>query len=318
MARRSTSGLSCLIAIDKPQGLTSHDVVGRVRRILGERRVGHAGTLDPLATGVLVVGVGQATRLMGLLTLDDKRYVARIAFGAETDTDDAEGSVTRTADVPARLGEDAVAAAVVASLVGECDQQPPAYSAVSVDGRRAYARARAGEQVELPTRHVTIHEASLMGIESRDPLVWECAFHVSKGTYIRSIARDLGRSMGTAAHLVGLRRVAAGLIGEDVCTTLERLEELGSEGVSELVLDPTAALRLATHELSDYERDALAVGRRFGCRTVTAADGSERAPQEGERVSLVRDGRLMGVWECREGRLRSVATFPDGVMGVCR
>ena len=316
MARRSTSGLSCLIAIDKPLGLTSHDVVGRVRRILGERRVGHAGTLDPLATGVLVVGVGQATRLMGQLTLDDKRYVARIAFGAETTTDDAEGEVTRVAEVPARLAEPGVAAAVVASLAGECDQLPPAYSAVSIDGKRAYARARAGEEVELPTRHVTIHEATLLGVEPGDLLVWECGFHVSKGTYIRSIARDLGRSLSTAAHLVGLRRVAAGPVDESVCTTLEQLEELGPAGVSEVALDPTYALRLATHELNDYERDALAVGRRFNCRSVRDTDGTERPPCEGERVSLVRDGRLMGVWSYADGRLRSVATFPDGVMGV--
>lgn len=316
--RRSASGINCLLAIDKPLGLSSHDVVGRVRRILQERRVGHAGTLDPAATGVLVVGVGQATRLLGMLTLDDKRYDAKIAFGCETATDDAEGEVTREAKVPARLAEPAVAQAVVASLVGPCEQTPPAYSAISVEGRRAYDRARSGEEVVLPTRHVMIHDASLLGVEEGERLVWECSFHVSKGTYIRSIARDLGRSMGTAAHLCGLRRTASGPIGLDRCVTLEELERIGGAGVMEHAIDPAAALGLPTHELSDYEREASAVGKRFGCRTVTDADGTTRRPREGERICLVRDGLLMGVWELRDGRMASVSNFPEGIGGVSR
>ena len=316
--KRSASGINCLLAIDKPLGLSSHDVVGRVRRILGERRVGHAGTLDPDASGVLVVGVGQATRLLGMLTLDDKRYDARIAFGCETTTDDAEGEVVREADVPARLGEPAVAQAVVASLVGTSEQVPPAYSAISVDGRRAYDRARSGEEVELPARTVTVHEAQLTGVETGERLVWDCSFHVSKGTYIRSIARDLGRSMGTAAHLCGLRRSASGPIGLDSCVTLEELERAGAAGVMGCALDPAKALGLATHELSDYELEASAVGRRFGCRSVMDPDGAERQPQEGERISLVRDGRLMGVWELRDGRMACVANFPEGIGGVTR
>ena len=315
---RAPSGINCLIAIDKPQGLTSHDVVGRVRRILGERRVGHAGTLDPLATGVLVVGVGQATRLLGQLTLDDKRYEARICFGSETETDDEEGAVTRVAEVPARLSEEAVAAAVVASLAGECDQVPPAYSAVSVDGRRSYARARAGEAVELPSRHVTIHEARLLSVEAGERLVWECAFHVSKGTYIRSIARDLGRSMGTAAHLGGLVRTAAGPVGRERCVTLERLEELGPARVLEAALDPARVLGVCRHDLNDYERAARETGRPFSCRAVTDPSGFVRAPEEGDRVALLDGSALWGLWEQRDGRLRSLVNFADGVQGVVR
>ena len=148
--RRSASGINCLIAVDKPLGLSSHDVVNRVRRILGERRVGHAGTLDPAASGVLVLGVGQAARLLGMLTLDDKRYDARIAFGAQTSTDDAEGEVIRTASVPERLGDQAVAQVVFSSLVGPCDQTPPAYSAISIDGKRAYDRARGERKSSFP------------------------------------------------------------------------------------------------------------------------------------------------------------------------
>ena len=316
--RRSSSGINCLLAIDKPLGLSSHDVVGRVRRILGERRVGHAGTLDPAASGVLVIGVGQATRLLGMLTLDDKRYDASIAFGCETATDDAEGEVVREAEVPARLAEPAVAGAVVASLVGPCEQTPPAYSAISVDGRRAYDRARAGEEVVLPARHVVVHEATLVGVREGERLVWDCSVHVSKGTYIRSIARDLGRSMGTAAHLCALRRTASGPIGLDACVTLEELEATGASDVMAHAIDPAAALGLSTHELTDYERDAAAVGRRFGCRKVVDANGGERQPHEGEHICLVRDGLLRGVWELRDGHMACVSNFPEGIGGVVR
>ncbi|MBP3893214.1 MAG: tRNA pseudouridine(55) synthase TruB [Atopobiaceae bacterium] len=314
--RRSESGINCLLAIDKPLGLSSHDVVNRVRRILGERRVGHAGTLDPAASGVLVIGVGQAARLLGMLTLDDKRYDARIAFGAQTSTDDAEGEVVRTAEVPARLAEPAVAEVICASLMGPCDQMPPAYSAISVDGRRAYDRARKGEDVELPVRHVTIYEARLNGVERQDALVWDCSFHVSKGTYIRSIARDLGESLGTASHLCGLRRTASGPIGLSQCVTLEELEAAGPNGVGGLFLDPVMALQLPHHELNDYERDAVKVGRQFGCRMIVLPDGSMRPPVESDRVALVRDGRLMGVWEMRGSRLACVANFTDGIEGA--
>lgn len=314
--KRGMSGINCLIAIDKPLGISSHDVVNRVRRILGERRVGHAGTLDPDASGVLVVGVGQATRLLGLLTLDDKRYDACIRFGAETNTDDAEGIVTREAEVTARLGEPAVAAAVVASLVGTSMQVPPAFSAISIDGKRAYKMARKGEDVDIPAREVTVYEAGLRRVKSTMPLEWECSFHVSKGTYIRSLARDLGRSMGTAAHLCALRRTASGPIGETYCVSLKKLEEVGPQGIAAYQLDPTRALGFATHELNDYELEALRVGRRFNCREVRSTDGQRCVPREGERVSLHRGGLLMGVWEQRNGRLASVATFPDGIAGV--
>lgn len=314
--KRNASGISRLLAIDKPRGLSSHDVVNRVRRILGERRVGHAGTLDPDASGVLVVGVGPATRLLGMLTLDDKRYLARIAFGSETDTDDAEGAVVRTADVPARLHEEAVARVVVESLAGSFEQIPPAYSAISVNGKRAYDRARSGEAVALPARPVTIYEAHLRCVEAGEPLVWDCDFHVSKGTYIRSVARDLGRSMGTAAHLCGLQRTASGPIGIDQCLTLEELEQLGPARVSERALDPVAALELARHELNDYELAAAAVGKHFTCRRVVDAGGLERPAREGERICLISGSRLMGVWEVHGGRVSSVANFTEGIGGV--
>ena len=314
--RRSTSGISCLLAIDKPLGLSSHDVVNRVRRTLGERRVGHAGTLDPAASGVLVVGVGQATRLLGLLTLDDKRYEAHIAFGTQTSTDDAEGEVILTAEVPDRLADAGVAAAVVSSLVGPCDQVPPAFSAISVDGKRAYDRARSGEVVDLPVRHVTIHEAELLGVESVDPIVWRCSLHVSKGTYVRSIARDLGQSLGTAAHLCGLRRTSSGPIGLERCLALDALEGMTADEAIEHSLDPSVALALPLRMLSPSELEDVRCGRQIPLGLVRDRSGVQVSPRQGERVCLVHDGKLHGVWELRGRRLASVATFPDGVMGV--
>lgn len=317
--RRGTSGISCLLAVDKPLGLSSHDVVSHVRRALGERRVGHAGTLDPAASGVLVVGVGNATRLMGLLTLDEKGYEALIAFGSQTDTDDAEGQVIATAPVPPELADPAFAASAVASLVGECDQVPPAFSAISVDGKRSYARARAGEQVELAPRHVTILSAALLGIEgtAAEP-VWRCAFRVSKGTYIRALARDLGASLGTAAHLCGLRRTASGSIGLGACVTLERLEAEGPAALKACQLDPARALSLPVRLLDEAEASDVACGRRIegGLVLDLGGDAGLRPPREQERVSLVRGGRLLGVWSCRRGRLACEANFPQGVSGV--
>ena len=179
--RRGESGLSCLVAVDKPLGLTSHDVVSRVRRSVGERRVGHAGTLDPLATGVLVVGVGQATRLLGLLSLDEKGYEALFSFGRETETDDAEGATRREAPVPPQLADEAFARRAVEGLVGEVDQVPPAYSAISVGGRRAYDAARSGSAVELAPRHVRILEAGLLAVEEAPvgSLAWRVSLRVS-------------------------------------------------------------------------------------------------------------------------------------------
>lgn len=314
--RRAPSGLSLLLAVDKPTGISSHDVVNRVRRALGERRVGHAGTLDPAASGVMVVGVGPAARLLGQLTLDDKRYVASIVFGTETSTDDEEGEVTLTAGVPVSLADTEVARAGVAALVGTYDQVPPAYSAISVDGKRAYARARAGQQVELPARTVSVYEAELLALSEGAPLVWTCAFHVSKGTYIRSLARDLGRAMGSAAHLCGLRRTASGSVDTACCLTLDELERLEVPALVERALNPVQALALPSHRLSEEELHEVKLGRRLPCPATIDAGGVLRAPQPGERLALVYGTLLMGVWECRGGALASVANFPNGVTGV--
>jgi tRNA pseudouridine55 synthase len=204
---------SGLVILDKPAGLTSHQVVGRVRRLLSTRKVGHAGTLDPMATGVLVLGVNRATRLLGLLALDDKAYAATIRLGVTTRTDDAEGEVLAAVGA-ADLDQDRVNAAV-AALTGELTQVPSAVSAIKVDGVRAYARVRAGHEVTLSPRAVRVNrfeigerrEAKVDDVEVVDlDVVVEC----STGTYIRALARDLGAALGTGGHLAALRRLRAG------------------------------------------------------------------------------------------------------------
>jgi tRNA pseudouridine55 synthase len=199
--------------------MTSHDVVARVRRLAGTRKVGHAGTLDPMATGVLVLGLNRATRLLGHLTLTDKRYDATIRLGTSTTTDDAEGEVLETHTVDG-LSEDAVRTAL-ASYVGEIDQVPSAVSAVKVGGRRAYARVRAGEAVDLPPRRVRIHSLEVSGVELPDVRI---SVHCSSGTYVRAIARDLGGALGVGAHLTALRRTAVGPFTLADTHTLEHLE----------------------------------------------------------------------------------------------
>lgn len=314
--RRQPSALNALLAVNKPVGLTSHDVVSRVRRAVSEKRVGHAGTLDPAASGVLIVGIGQATKLLGLITLDSKSYRARVRFGAQTDTDDAEGQVITTAPVPAELYDPEFAAATVAGLVGETDQVPPAYSAISVNGKRAYAMARDGQQVELAPRHITIHETRFLGLEQDDEgLTWSFDVHASKGTYIRSIARDLGESLGTKAHLCGLVRTSAGPVGLDSCVELDALAEGGADFVLEHCLDPVALLGMSARQVELSEVTDIACGRRIACGQVTDG-GSLRAPRDGEKVCLVFDQGLVGIWERRGQVLACVSNFPQAIVGV--
>ncbi len=310
MSRRP-SAFSALVAIDKPAGLTSHDVVSRVRRAVGEKRVGHAGTLDPAATGVLVVGIGQATRLLGLLTLERKGYLATLALGAETTTDDAEGEVTATAAVPPELLEPDRAAEEVARLVGERDQVPPRFSAVSVGGRRAYDAARAGEELELSARHVTIHAAMLVGVRP-DERSWVVGLDVSKGTYVRSIARDLGRELGCLAHVSELRRTFSGPVTLADCVSLDELEERGADLARERCLDPVAALGLRVRDLAVEEVADVVSGRRIPAGALR--DGGAPAPEE--RVALVFDGGLVGIWRREGARLVCVSNFPQGIEGV--
>ena len=212
-----------LLIIDKPSGLTSHQVVGRVRRVFGTRKVGHAGTLDPMATGVLIVGLNRATRLLGHLALHDKSYLATIRLGQRTDTDDAEGEVVAQSDA-----SDITAAqieAAIAGLRGEIMQVPSQVSAIKVAGQRAYARVRAGEQVELAARPVTLSRFEVLAAREHDgfrdlDVVVDC----STGTYVRALARDLGATLGVGGHLTSLRRTRIGGYQLDRAVELDALE----------------------------------------------------------------------------------------------
>ncbi|MBX9929821.1 MAG: tRNA pseudouridine(55) synthase TruB [Gemmatimonadaceae bacterium] len=205
MTPTSTDGL---LLVDKPAGISSHDVVLAARRAVREKRIGHGGTLDPFATGLLVLLVGRATRLLQYLHAEPKVYTASVAFGAETDTEDLGGTVTHEAPLPTRSTLEAAAS----TLVGTIAQLPPAYSAKRVDGQRAYALARAGKEVTLAPVEVTIHALQLSEFEPSGDRVSRCRMHVTcgGGTYIRSLARDLARAAGSAAHLTALRRERAG------------------------------------------------------------------------------------------------------------
>ncbi|HEY7280177.1 MAG TPA: tRNA pseudouridine(55) synthase TruB [Actinomycetota bacterium] len=206
-----------LVLVDKPGGMTSHDVVNRVRRALGTRKVGHAGTLDPMATGLLVIGVGRATRLLRYLSGLDKDYEGAARLGEETDTLDADGAITRTAPVTATRAD--IDAAFL-GLTGDLDQRPPAYSAVKVGGEAMHRAARRGEAVEAPARRVHVASFVVTSFDGRDA---GFACTVSSGTYVRVLAADAGAALGCGAHLVALRRTRVGPFGIDEATPLDAL-----------------------------------------------------------------------------------------------
>ncbi len=217
MARRRPPSVHGLLVIDKPAGMTSHDVVSHVRRRLGERRVGHAGTLDPGATGVLLVGVGAVTRLLRFMTEMPKRYTCDVVFGTETDTLDDSGVVTAEHEMTVTL--EAAQRLAAEHLTGEIMQVPPMVSALRVDGRRLHELAREGIEVERRPRPVTIHELALQATD--DPLVLRMTVLCSSGTYVRTLAADLGHLLGGGAHLRQLRRTSSGVFGEAEARPIE-------------------------------------------------------------------------------------------------
>ena len=304
-ARRGATELSGILAIDKPAGMTSHDVVNRIRRITGERRVGHAGTLDPMATGLLVVLIGPATRLASYLTAAEKTYEARIDFGAETDTDDADGRITVSAGVPDEVCDPFAASAMVASLVGTHEQVPPAYSAIKRGGVTAYEAARKGEGIELEPRQIVVTAATLVGVDVEPP-TWSVALTVSKGTYIRALARDLGRACGSAAHLGALRRTHSGALALDDAHTLEEVE--AAPDVAAMFVDPIAALDLPVLEVDDAGA-AVKDGRPL----TEDVSGFEA----GRPLAVVmRCGRLAAIYQLDDARVaRPLVVIPGGVSG---
>ena len=308
--KKRSCGLSFLLAINKPYGEVTRSVDNFVGRVLGDDGVGHIGTLDPAVTGVLVLAVGQATKLINQIEEGrQKTYSATIAFGCETETDDAEGAVTKSSGVPAQLYDEEFAKKTIESLIGPGVQRPPRYSAIKIDGVRAYDLARTGVEFELPEREITIYDARLTGIEDGEELRWHCDFVVSPGTYIRALARDIGRVVGSAAHLCALCRTSAGQVDLSDCVELEEVEKAGVEGILELALDPVQVLGLPTYELTAEELAKVCNGSAFAPRgSATIA--------EGQRVSLVRGTCLYGVWAMENGLLRARANCPAGIEGV--
>ena len=262
--------------------MTSHDVVARLRRIAGTRKVGHAGTLDPMATGLLLLGLGRATRLLGHLALTEKAYDATIRLGESTTTDDAEGE-TLTVSSAEGLDQAAVRAAA-ARFVGELDQVPSSVSAVKIAGQRAYRRVRAGEQVDIPPRRVVVHELAVHGIREADALLdVDVSIRCSSGTYVRAIARDLGAGLGVGGHLTALRRTAVGPFGISEAHTLEQLEQ------SLDVLDIGAVARrcFPSRDISAEQATRVGHGQRLDLALDAAAPVALFGPT-GDFVALYR------------------------------
>jgi tRNA pseudouridine55 synthase len=254
-----TSGLALL---DKPGGWTSHQVVGRVRRLAGTRKVGHAGTLDPMATGLLIIGVEKATRLLGYLTLSDKAYEATIRLGIATITDDAEGEVF-TAVGAAGLAEAKIEAAM-AELHGDIFQVPAAVSAIKIDGVRSYRRVRAGQAVELSARPVSVRRFELVGLREREADGLACVdleviVECSSGTYVRALARDLGAALGVGGHLTTLRRTRVGAFTLDEAQTLEEAER----GLMITPLDRVVRECFATLTVTEAHAGQIRNGQRL-------------------------------------------------------
>ncbi|HEV7627005.1 MAG TPA: tRNA pseudouridine(55) synthase TruB [Streptomyces sp.] len=318
MARKKDDGPGGLVIVDKPAGFTSHDVVAKLRGIARTRRVGHAGTLDPMATGVLVIGVEKATRLLGHLALTDKEYVATVRLGQSTVTDDAEGE-TIAADGASGIARDAVDAAV-AQLTGKIEQVPSKVSAVKVDGKRAYQRVREGEDVELPARQVTVSDFTVHevreeqaedGTQVTDLLV---SVVCSSGTYVRALARDLGADLGTGGHLTALRRTRVGPYRLDDARTLEQLqgEVDGEVALSLLPLDEAAAAAFPRWDVDAEQARLIGNGAqlRMPAQGFTPAeDGAVPAASVAPVAVFGPEGRFVALVEEREGRAKSLAVF---------
>lgn len=272
-----------IVVVDKPAGMTSHDVVGRCRRIFATRRVGHAGTLDPMATGVLVIGIERATKILGLLTAATKSYAATIRLGQTTSTEDAEGDLLRA--VPAEAITDEDIAAAIAGLRGDISQVPSAVSAIKVGGQRAYQLVRQGQAVELASRPVRVDRFEVLAARRQDQLVdLDVEVDCSSGTYIRALARDLGDALAVGGHLTSLRRTRVGSFDLAQALTLDDLAERPRLSLS---LDEACLLLFTRRDLSAEEVDAARNGRPLSAAGIegvyAAADADDRV------IALLRD-----------------------------
>lgn len=296
MKRSPVNPASGILLVDKPQSITSHDVVARARKLIGTRKVGHAGTLDPMATGLLVLGVNNSTRLLTYVVGLDKQYAATIRLGAASNTDDADGELGERADAAtlALVSDEAIAAGV-AALTGPILQRPSSVSAIKVDGRRAYTLVREGEEVVLRQRPVTVNAFVVAGLRRGEWVDVDVVVDCSSGTYIRALARDLGEALGVGGHLIALRRTRIGPFEVADAVTLD-------ESLAEQLIRPAQAARalFATIDLDEAQADDLAHGKR-----IMVAD-----PGGAPAAAIGPDDRLVGLVEVIEGRAHVLANFP--------
>ncbi len=292
---------SGFLLVDKPGGLTSHDVVARARRAIGTRKIGHAGTLDPMATGLLILGVEGATRLLTYVVGADKTYTATIRLGQVTTADDAEGDIVAVADTAqiAAVTQERLAAGI-AALTGEIAQVPSAVSAIKVNGRRAYDRVRAGEEVTLTARTVLISRFEILAQRlTKDALDLDVVVDCSSGTYIRALARDLGVALGTGGHLTALRRTRIGPFTVDAAVGIDAIAEdllLSPAAVAARILEPLTVSGAEARDLRHGKRLPGQAGR------LSAALGA----------AIDDEGPLVGVVEKPDGDLKSAMNMPDG------
>lgn len=290
---------SGLVVVDKPAGLTSHDVVGKLRRFFSTKRVGHAGTLDPMATGVLILGIERGTRFLAHLVTATKAYDATIRLGAATTTDDAEGEVlstTSAADI-----DDAAVAAGVAALTGDIMQRPASVSAIKIDGKRAHQLVREGETVELPARPVTVSQFTVLRSRREgDFLDLEVQVRCSSGTYIRSLARDLGEDLGVGGHLTALRRTE---VGPFELADAQTLEQLADAPRLSLTLDEALTRSFPVLDVTAEEGAALAMGKWLEPRGLKGVHAA--VTPEGKAVALIKEKgkRLATVFVARPSTL---------------
>ncbi len=328
--KRGQSGLSCVVGVNKSCGMSSHDVVNACRRIFSEKRIGHAGTLDPLASGVLPVLVGPATRLDRYLTGHDKTYIARVAFGSATATDDAEGAVIKQGPLIPELYEESFACDILKGFLGPQKQIPPAYSAIKVNGVRAYAASRKGNVIDLAPRDIDILAAELIDIEDiQGELAWCIQLTVSKGTYIRAIARDIGRAVGVPAHLAGLARTRCGMLDLVDCVSLEALTEVRETAALDpikLLGFPIGFVAPACHSLLDngnmIDGDSLTLfdypsgaGGMDPCACTSGLRPVTSPSEDGGLACIVSDASLRAIYryESAYDRWKPDCIFSTGV-----
>jgi tRNA pseudouridine55 synthase len=292
-----------LVLVDKPAGVTSHDVVARVRRVFETRKVGHAGTLDPMATGLLLLGVNSGTRLLGHLSLANKSYLATIRLGASSSTDDREGVLGPLTD--ARGVSTNALEAALERLRGEIMQRPSSVSAIKIDGRRAYARVRDGQAVEIPARKVTVYCLDVVSVTITGEFIdIDVITKVSSGTYIRAIARDLGEHLGVGGHLTALRRNSLGPFTEELAHDLEHLSAVENPWIDVLPLAKVAEMLWPIFTLTQEQSVAVRMGQRI--------PWPESFTQP--MISLIdNEGELAALCEERDALCAYIAVFPSGV-----